>query len=92
MMEFEGKDKVVQRVQANGTMMQMIQMQAMQIQQLQAALGIQQAAPQGEAPQPGAQTGQEPQEQPKTDSLGNEQQTGKRITRPKERAAAVASV
>lgn len=92
MMDFEGKDKVVQKIQQNGTMFQMIQMQAMQIQQLQAALGIQQAAPEGGMPQPGAPGGQEPQEEPKTDSLGNEQQTGKRITKPVERAASAASV
>jgi peptidyl-tRNA hydrolase len=91
MMEFEGKDKVVQKVQQNGTMMQMIQQMAMQIQQLEAMLGIQQqAAPEaGGAPAPSAES---PQQEPKVDSLGNEQQTGKRIQAPKERAAAVASV
>jgi hypothetical protein len=89
MMEFEGKDKVVQKVQQNGTMMQMMQQMAMQIQQLQGMLGMQQP---GAAPQQQAPASEPPKEEPKTDSLGNEQQSGKRINAPKERAAAATAV
>jgi len=97
MMEFEGKDKVVQKVQQNGTMMQMIQQMAMQIQQLQAALGVQQDVPNAEGGMQNAEVNNAPvgepqQQEPQMDSLGNEQQNGKRIRAPKERAASVASV
>jgi hypothetical protein len=89
MMEFEGKDKVVQKVQQNGTMMQMMQQMAMQIQQLQGMLGMQQPA---SVPQQQAPASEPPKEEPKTDSLGNEQQSGKRINAPVERAAASTAV
>lgn len=92
MMQFEGKDKVVERVQQNGTMMQMMQQMAMQIQQLQAMLGIQQPAAGTEAGGAPAAAPEAPQQEPQTDSLGAEQQTGKRITAPRERANAASSV
>jgi len=41
MMEFEGKEKIIQKIENNGTMMQQIQMLQMQLAQLQAAVGIQ---------------------------------------------------
>lgn len=97
MMEFEGKDKVVQKVQSNGTLFQVLQQVLMQLQQLQAMVGL--AGPQqpgGAAPAPGgggapeAASGPEPGEN--NDSLGKEQQTGKRINAPRERAQNANSV
>ena len=93
MMQFEGKDKVVERVQQNGTLMQMVQQLMMQVQQLQAALGMAQpAAPAEGAPQGGGAPAPEAESEPQTDSLGAEKQTGKRITSPRERANAASSV
>ena len=97
MMQFEGKDKVVERVQQNGTLAQMVQQLMMQVQQLTAALGMQQAAPAGGGapaapaggPEPetdGAATGEN------INSLGAEQQTGRRITAPRERANMASAV
>ena len=95
MMDFEGKDKVVEKVQQNGTLMQMVQQLSMQVQQLTAMLGIQQGMPAG-APAEGmnapAPAGAAQGTQPQLDSLGNEQQQGRRIDAPRERAAAAASV
>ena len=98
MMQFEGKEKVVERVQQNGTLMQMVQQLSMQVQQLTAMLGMQQAGPtteeegagaqgEGNGPAPAAQ-GQQPQ----TDSLGAERQSGRRINAPRERANAASAV
>ena len=95
MMQFEGKDKVVERVQQNGTMMQMIQQMAMQIQQLSAALGMQQAPAESGEPRVESGVNNAPADagqQPQTNSLGAEQQSGKRITTPRERANAASSV
>jgi hypothetical protein len=94
MMDFEGKDKVVERVQQNGTLMQMVQQLMMQNQQLMAALGMAQqpAAPEAAAPA-GQPAGQQPvKEEPQTDSLGAELQSGRRIKAPRERAQSAASV
>jgi hypothetical protein len=95
MMSFEGIDKVRERIRQNGGMFQMMQQMAMQIQQLQAALGL--GGPGGGAggassPTSGPAGPGEQQEEPKTDSLGNEQQRGKRISAPRERALAANSV
>ena len=92
MMQFEGKDKVGERVRQNGTLMQVVQQLSMQLQQLQAAMGL--AQPAGpEAAAPAGQSAQAGPEQPeqRTDSLGNEQQSGRRISAPRERANAAAS-
>lgn len=92
MMQFEGKDKVVQRVQQNGTLMQMVQQLMMQVQQLQAMLGLAQPAAPGGAPQQAGPPQEAGGEEPKTDSLGAEQQSGKRINAPRERANEASSV
>ena len=92
MMDFEGKDQVVQRVQQNGTMMQMIQQMAMQIQQLQAMLGMQQPSSDAPVGAPPAPVDEGRQNEPEIDSLGAEQQTGKRIKAPRERSQMAASV
>ena len=94
MMSFEGKEKVMEKVQQNGTMMQMLQQMAMQLQQLQAAMGLMQAGgPPAAAAPGGAQPAPEGMASPpETDSLGKEQQQGKRITAPRERAAAANQV
>ena len=93
MMSFEGKDKIEEKVRQNGTMFQMMQQMAMQIQQLQAALGMQMQAQ--EAPGEDQQTTEEaaePKPEKRMDSLGNEQQSGKRISKPRERALNANSV
>ena len=57
MMEFKGKEKCRQRIEQNGTMLQIIQQQQMQIQQLMMMLGVQPnaaPAPAG-APMPNAE-------------------------------------
>jgi len=97
MMQFEGKDKVVERVQQNGTLMQMVQQLMMQVQQLQAALGM--AAPAGPAQseegraESGEASGQQAAASGENlNSLGAEQQTGRRITAPRERAQQASSV
>jgi hypothetical protein len=92
MMSFEGKDAIEEKIRQNGTMFQMMQQMAMQIQQLQAALGMQMQAqaPQAEGGPAGPGTDQE--QEPQTDSLGNEQQQGKRISAPRERALNANSV
>lgn len=97
MMQFEGKEKVVERVQQNGTLMQMVQQLTMQVQQLTAAMGLQPAGAPGmagaePAPAAGAPAGESPLNEPKTDSLGAEQQTGRRINAPRERANAASAV
>ena len=93
MMQFEGKDKVEEKVRQNGTLAQMVQQLMAQNQQLMAALGMQ-ANPQAMVPPEGGAPAQAPEEKPeqRTDSLGNEQQTGKRISAPRERANMAASV
>lgn len=85
MMQFEGKDKVVERVQQNGTLMQMVQQLSMQLQQLTGMMGMHAAAP--AQPEP-----EQPQKEPDMDSLGNERQAGKRITAPRERANMASAV
>ena len=94
MMSFDGKEKVMEKVQQNGTMMQMLQQMAMQLQQLQAAMGLMTAGgPPAAAAPGGAQPAPEGMASPpETDSLGKEQQQGKRITAPRERAAAANQV
>lgn len=98
MMSFEGIDKVRERIRQNGGMFQMMQQLMMQVQQLQVALGLQQQAQaaEGGGGQGGSQVGGSREEvggeEPKTDSLGNEQQRGKRISAPRERALAANSV
>ena len=89
MMQFEGKDKVVERVQQNGTLMQMVQQLSMQLQQLMGMMGMQAAAPAQPAPE---QPQNEPKKEPDMDSLGNERQAGKRITAPRERANMASAV
>ena len=87
MMQFEGKDQVLEQVRRNGTLMQMVQQLNMQVQQMQTALGMGQPqggmVPGAAQPQGGAEMGEEPD----TDSLGKERQSGKRISAPRERAA-----
>lgn len=95
MMEFEGKQKVEEKVRQNGTMYQMLQQLAMQVQQLQAMLGMAAAGGAGtphQSAQPTASPQGEANSEPQTDSLGNEQQQGKRISRPRERAQAANQV
>ena len=96
MMSFEGKEKIVEKVRQNGGMYQMMMQMAMQIQQLQGALGLQQqadAAGGGEVGVRSEEGGVNSQrEEPNTDSLGNEQQNGKRIKAPRERALNANSV
>lgn len=92
MMSFEGKEKIEEKIRQNGGMFQMMQQMAMQLQQLQAALGMQQQA---EAEATGSRqqaAGNSADQEPKTDSLGNEQQSGKRISAPRERALAANAV
>ena len=92
MMSFEGKDAIEEKIRQNGTMYQMMQQMAMQLQQLQAALGMQQqAAAEAEGNRQQA-VGNNADEEPQTDSLGNEQQQGKRISAPRERALNANSV
>lgn len=91
MMQFEGKDKVMEKVRENGGMYQMMQQLMMQVQQLQAALGLQAQAQEAVGSrQQAAENSAD--EEPQTDSLGNEQQRGKRISAPRERAQAANSV
>ena len=96
MMEFEGKDKLLEKVRQNGQMYQMLQQLMMQVQQLSAMLGMARQQAGGPAPAPAGgpapeeQAGPEPGEN--NDSLGNEQQTGKRINAPRERARNANSV
>jgi len=93
MMSFEGIDKVREKIRQNGTMFEMMQQMAMQIQQLQAALGLQMQAEAGAASPAGGPAGPENQDrEPQTDSLGAEQQKGKRISAPRERALNANSV
>lgn len=93
MMSFEGIDKVRERIRQNGGMFQMMQQLMMQVQQLQAALGLaQQGQEAGGSDQVGGSREEVGGEEPKTDSLGNEQQKGKRISAPRERALAANSV
>lgn len=106
MMQFEGKDKVVDRVRENGTLMQMVQQMAMQLQQMQMALGaLTGAAPMqppaaggpgttSSVPPAGGPPSPEGKAEPgaNNDSLGKETQTGKRITAPRERAQNANSV
>jgi len=93
MMSFEGIDKVRERIRQNGGMFQMMQQLMMQVQQLQAALGIaQQGQEAGGSDQVGNSREEVGGEEPKTDSLGNEQQRGKRISAPRERALNANSV
>ena len=91
MMSFEGKEKIVEKVRQNGGMYQMMQQMAMQIQQLQGALGLQ-AQAQAAVGSSQQAAGNSADEEPQTDSLGNEQQSGKRISAPRERALAANSV
>lgn len=92
MMSFEGKEKIVEKVRQNGGMYLMMQQMAMEIQQLQAALGMQAQAEQAAGPEAGGGQGQGAEPEKRADSLGNEQQTGKRITAPRERALNANSV
>jgi hypothetical protein len=65
----------------------------MQVQQLSAMLGMGQPAPGGAQTPMGAQgQTEEPKPEPKTDSLGAEQQSGKRISAPRQRANEATSV
>jgi hypothetical protein len=91
MMQFEGKDKVVERVQQNGTLMQVVQQLTMQVQQMQAALGMAQPAAASAGGAPAAQPEMQGNE-PQTDSLGAERQSGKRISAPRERANQASAV
>ena len=94
MMQFEGKEKVVERVQQNGTLMQMVQQLMMQVQQMQAAMGIGQDEVGSRSEKAGSNSASVPEagREPQTDSLGAEQQSGKRISAPRERANAASSV
>lgn len=91
MMQFEGKDKVVERVERNGTLMQVVQQLTMQVQQMQAALGMAQPAAASAGGAPAAQP-EMPENEPQTDSLGAERQSGKRISAPRERANQASAV
>ena len=98
MMSFEGKDKLLEKIKQNGTMFQVIQQLMMQVQQLSAALGAVTGMPVGGAPaaggpQPAAPQGEiKPNSEPEQHALGKEQQSGKRIQKPRERALNANSV
>jgi len=95
MMQFEGIDKVKEKVQQNGTLMQMVQQLMMQVQQLTAALGMRQQSEESGVRSEElnrSPAAEEPRQEPQTDSLGAEKQSGKRITAPRERANMASAV
>jgi len=89
MMEFEGKEKIIQKIENNGTMMQQIQMLQMQLAQLQAAVGIQ---PQIQGVNPGDMRNRRGSVNMTQDNLGGARARSERLEGAKSQAKGMAEV
>ena len=89
MMEFEGKEKIIQKIENNGTMMQQIQMLQMQLAQLQAAVGIQ---PQIQGVNPGDMRNRRGSVDMTQDNLGGARARSERLEGAKAQAKGMAEV
>lgn len=90
MMEFDGKDKIIQKIENNGTLYQQLMALEQQVQQLTAMLGLQaqQVVNGGDATPPG----EDSRQTMKNDSLGGATAKSERLDGAKEQANSMASV
>ena len=89
MMEFEGKQKIIQKIENNGTLMQQVQMLQQQLGQLQAALGMQ---PQPGGVNPGDMRNRRGSVEMNKDNLGGAQKRSERLEGAKDQAKGMAQV
>ena len=90
MMEFEGKEKIIMKIQNNGTMYQQLMELQQQVQQLMQMTGMQgQEVVNGGDPNP---PGQDSKQTMKNDSLGGAMTKSERLDGAKEQASSMASV
>lgn len=90
MMEFEGKEKIIMKIQNNGTMYQQLMALQQQVQQLMQMTGMQ-----GQEVVNGGDTnppGQDSKQTMKNDSLGGAMTKSERLDGAKEQASSMASV
>lgn len=90
MMEFEGKEKIVQKIENNGTLYQQLMALQQQVQQLTNMLGFQaqQVVNGGDATPPG----EDSRQTMRNDSLGGATAKSERLDGAKEQASSMASV
>ena len=90
MMEFECKEKIIMKIQDNGTMYQQLMALQQQVQQLMQMTGMQgQEVVNGGDPNP---PGQDSKQTMKNDSLGGAMTKSERLDGAKEQASSMASV
>lgn len=90
MMEFEGKEKIIMKIQDNGTMYQQLMALQQQVQQLMQMTGMQgQEVVNGGDQNP---PGQDSKQTMKNDSLGGAMTKSERLDGAKEQASSMASV
>lgn len=89
MMEFEGKDKIIQKIENNGTLFDQLQQLQMQMAQLQAMMGIN---PQMAGVNPGDMTNRRGSSDMSSDNLGGARPRSERLEGAKEQAKGMAQV
>lgn len=89
MMEFEGKEKIIKKIEDNGTLLQQLQMMQEQLAQLQAAVGL---APQMQGVNPGDMRNHRGSGDMSTDNLGGATPRSERLEGAKAQAKGMAEV
>jgi hypothetical protein len=89
MMEFEGKEKIIKKIEDNGTLLQQLQMMQEQLAQLQAAVGL---APQMQGINPGDMRNHRGSADMNADNLGGATPRSERLEGAKAQAKGMAEV